>query len=176
MNVNKASIDLTPPSVKAARRKLLLAVIILSPFCLLFFSFLYQYFNFLNIITALLGAVSVFGAIVLPIRQKRITIYSALWLLSGLFFVASSSIWGYSKALPFKQEVTLNQIAMGLLFTGAGTFQMLSADVQRRNISSKKYVVILMIVLSIFQIGMGIFLIVYGIQNWNTLFVTMPIR
>jgi hypothetical protein len=183
MNANKASTDLTPPAVKAARHKFLPVAILLSLLCVLLCGlsgfFLSQYLSqHFIVLTApdlllyaytLLGIGTISNAIVISIRQKRITIFPAVLLLCSLFFISSSSILSYGKTLPDRQEVILNLIASGLFCIGIGSVQILNAYMQRKNKISK-YLVILMVV----GIGFGIFSVVHGIERWNTLLAIIP--
>jgi hypothetical protein len=180
MNANKTT-DLTPPAVKAARCKFLLAAVGLLPVCLLACIFIYQQSSMVadldfsqTIPSVVFGIITIFLAIVRLINQKRITTYVALMLLSSLILIASGSIRGYDRTLPF-QKFIVDEIAAVLFLIGMGIFQLANVvEIQRQGKSLKKYPVILVIGLSIFSFVGGIFVFVlYVIQNWNTLLAIM---
>lgn len=134
------------------------------------------YFDLIYVFPAMLAIISFFASVILAVRHKRINIYPIAMLVIGLLFLASSIIeFGFNAftqnmsthdKIDFFGTIHSADISHGLAMIGVGlAFIWLSffGVIKIKNLPQENIQVQLYKMLSILQIGIGLFTFFFGI-------------
>jgi len=150
-----------------------LLILFLGAICLYTPGILLTHFNIVYLLYLVLAIVALTIAFSLPIRQRRITIYSIIATVFGIISLASSIIeFGYDRTIAplsiddqiaFSRVLQPQRIARGLMSIGMGIFMMLPffinpKQINYRHLTADQFV-------SLFQFAIGIFLILMGLLD-----------